>query len=542
MSWTDQNELMRLGKKLLDATGTSTPSEKSMISQLASSTGVGYNVARDAYVKSILDPLLQEKVRKSMNWLIDANFIPEFIDGEAPQADLDDSAEAFNPSSIKPDGLQIPKRMFNIDTGNLEDWPSGQYVILSHSWKGQEISYPFITKIKESRKKREVYELVQNDSDEEARRFARFQAKKFNHLEAGKSDVQLISAQCTKDMQAQIKKIDTVLSHSGIKSNTRELLAQLVEFKEATWGEMSARNFCNAKSKELELRKMADKVLEKEKKDAGVDDSEMPGERDDKNDVNKGLAQAEESFSGAKERLCEAEERLRRATVSCEGLNQNLALRSAVEDLLPLLERKKSVNKIEGSIREAKRILDLGLFPSNGRKRYLWNDTCCINKGDANELTESLAMMGQWYNNADFCLVHLDTPSSTEWVSTWDHLETPAEEPNFSSFDDVSDPKWATRGWTLQELVLSKMTFYVNSLWKPLARSVEGLGPYYYHCSYLDQHIREKDIFDVPTEAKSILKDTPRLRELMDTGEKVGPSQFVLKHSFVKEMRISDST
>ena len=523
MSWTDQNELMRLGKKILDATGTNTPSEKSMISQLASSTGVGYNVARDAYVKSVLDPLLQEKVRKSMRWLIHANFIPEFVDGEVPNADLDDSAEAFDPSSIKPDGIQIPKRMFNIDTGNLEDWPSGQYVILSHSWKGQEISYSFISKIKESRKKREVYEMVQDDSDEEARRFARFQAKKFKHLEAGKSDVELLSAQCTKDIEAQIKKIDTVLSRSGTQSNTRELIAQLAEFKEATWGETYARNSCNAKRKELELRKMADKVLEKEKKDAGVDDLEMPSKMDEKDDLGKALAQAEEGLSQAEERLRQAEERLGRATTSCEVMNQDPALRSAVEDLLSVLERKKSMNKIEGSICEAKRILDLELFPSNGRKRYLWNDTCCINKGDANELTESLAMMGEWYNNADFCLVHLDTPSSAEWVSTWDHLGKPAELPNFCSFDDVSHPKWATRGWTLQELVLSKMTFYVNSLWQPLTRPVEGLGPYYYHCSYLDQHIRDRDIFNVPPEAKRILQDSATLRELMDTEEKVRP-------------------
>jgi hypothetical protein len=512
---------MRLGKKIFDATGTSTPSEKSMISQLASSTGVGYNVARDAYVKSVLDPLLQEKVRKSMKWLIHASFVPEFVDDEAPNVDLDDSAEASDPSSINPDGIQIPKRMFNIDTGNLEDWPSGQYVILSHSWKGQEISFPFISKIKESRKKRELYEMVQDDSDDEARRFAKFQAKKFKHLEAGKSDVQLLSAQCTKDIQAQIKKIDTILSRSGTKSNIRELLVQLAEFKEATWKEMNARNSCNAKRKELELKKVADKELEKERKDAGVDESEMPIEVDEKDDLSNGLSLAEE-------KLQQAEERLRTATTNCEVMKQNPALRSAVEELLPVLERKKSMNKIEGSIREAKRILDSKLFPSSGRKRYLWNDTCCINKGDANELTESLAMMGQWYNNADFCLVHLDTPDS-EWVSTWDHLEKAAEEPNFRSFDAVSDPKWATRGWTLQELVLSKMTFYVNSLWQPLTRPVEGLGSYYYHCSYLDQHIRDRDIFNVPPEAKSILQDTARLRALMDAEEKVRSHNFVIK-------------
>ncbi|KAH6662315.1 hypothetical protein B0J14DRAFT_554129 [Halenospora varia] len=512
MSWTDQNELMRLGKKILDATGTNTPSEKSMISQLASSTGVAYNVARDAYVKSVLDPLLQEKVRNSMKWLIDANFIPEFVDAEVPSVHLDEFTEPFDPASIKPDGIQIPKRMFNIDTGNLEYWPSGQYVILSHCWKGQEISYPFISKIKESQKKRELYEMVQDDSDEEARRFARFQAKKFKHLEAGKSDIQLLGAQCTKDIQVQVQKIEKVLSRSGTNFSTRELLAQLAEFKDASWGDIGARDSRNAKRKELE----------KGKKDVGFDDSEIPNEiMQENNELSKGLTQAEEDLSQSEERLRQAEQRLERATENCEVMNQNPALRSAIEDLLPVLERKKSMNKIEGSIREAKRILDSGLFPSNGRKRYLWNDTCCINKGDANELTESLAMMGQWYNNADFCLVHLDTPSSAEWLSTWDHLEKPAELPNFRNFSDVLQPKWASRGWTLQELVLSKMAFYVNSLWQPLSRSVEGLGPYYYHCSYLNQHIRDRDIFNVPPEAKTILQDPLRLRELMDTGAKI---------------------
>jgi len=512
---------------MLDATGTSTPSENSMISQLASSTGVAYNVARDAYVKSILDPLLQEKVRKSMSWLIHANFMPEFIDGEVPNADLDESTDTFDPSAIKqPDGIEIPRRMFNIDTGNLEDGPSGQYVILSHSWKGQEISYPFISKIKESRKKREVYEMAENGSDEEAKRFARFQVKKYKHLEVGKSDVELLSAQCTKDIEAQVKKIDTVLTRSGIKSDTRELLAQLAEFKKATSKEIAARKSCDEERENLRLREMADKALKKEKKDAGVDESEMRSEireKNEKDELSKGLTQAKGKLSQAEEQFRQAEERLRKATASCEVMNQEPALLSAVEDLLPILERKKSMTKIEGSILEAKRILDLGLFPRHDRKRYLWNDTCCINKDDANEHTQSLAMMGQWYNNADFCLVHLDTSDSTEWVSTWDHLGKQAELASFPSFDKVESPKWASRGWTLQELVLSKMTFYVNSLWQPLSRSVEGLGPYYYHCSYLHQHIRDSDIFIVPPKAESILKDCEGLQDLMEggTGKKV---------------------
>ncbi|KAM3070199.1 hypothetical protein ACMFMG_003763 [Clarireedia jacksonii] len=527
MSQADQNEILSLGRKIFETTGTSFPSEKSIITQLASSAGVGYNVARDAYVKTVLDPLIQEKVRKSMNWLIGDKFLPNFDHHDTQNPDLDDVVEAFDPSSINADGIQIPKRMFNIDTGNLEDWPSGQYVILSHSWKGQEISFPFICKVKEDQKKREIYEMIQDDPDEEVRRFARLQAKNFQHLEAEKSDVELLSAQCTYDIKAQDKKITTILSRSSMTSNTRELLGHLAEFKEATWEANNARTSRDAKRKELDQRKMADEVLEKVKKDAGVDDSGMTDDLDDKEDSG-GSTQVKGEFLKAKAQLQEAEallqkaeERLKDATERWGIMNQNHDLHSALEDLLPILERKKSMNKIEGSIREAKRILDSGLFPSTSKRRYLWNDTCCINKGDANELSDSLARMGEWYNNADFCLVHLDTPSATEWVSTWDHLEKPGELPNFQTFDEVSGPKWSTRGWTLQELVLSKMTFYVNSAWKPLTRPAEGLGPYYYHYSYLDQHILDRDISDVPQEAKFFLQDMARLRELMDSEEKI---------------------
>lgn len=509
---------------MLDATGTNNPSEKSMISTLASSTGVAYSVARDAYVKSVLDPLLQNKVRKSMNWLIHANFLPEFVNGDVQNADLDDSVEGIDPTSINPDGVAIPKRMFNIDTGNMEDWPSGQYAILSHCWKGQEITYPYITQIKENQKTKEEYEMVEDDSDDEARKFARFQAKKFKHLDSGKSDMELLKAQCSQDVQVQLKKIKMILNRMGITLTTRDLLTRLTELKEATWAEGSARRSYNGKEKELEQKKIADKALEREKKVVvGEDDPATPDSAEP-----EVTAKIEEEILQQKHLLNQAEDRLRLARANSEVLSQNPGLRSAVEDLLPILEKKKSMNKIEGSMLEAKRILDSGLFPSNGRKRYLWNDTCCINKGDANELTESLAMMGQWYNNADFCLVHIDTPSSTEWISTLDQLEKPNEVANFDRFEDVTKPKWATRGWTLQELVLSKMTYYVNNLWKPLSRGVEGLGPYYYHCHYLDKNIRDKDIFNLPSGAREVLQDLAQLRQLMDTEEKVCLEEQIL--------------
>ncbi|TGO44866.1 hypothetical protein BCON_0453g00020 [Botryotinia convoluta] len=537
-SWADQNDLLRFGKKILDTTGTPTPTEKSLISSLASATGVGYNVARDAYVKSVLDPLLQDKVHKSMKWIINSNFVPEFINPKENDIGLDDNSfeeEIIDPAILNADGVPHPKRMFNLDTGNMEEWPNGQYVILSHSWKGQEITFPFLQKIKENARKRDIYEMIRDshDEDDDAKRFASFQVKKFGHLKAGKSDVELLAAQCKTDVDEQIKKIDIILSRSGKKSdysNAGTFLADFTEFKEATSETTSLRNELIAKRKDLEVKKLADKNLEKEKQYIGVDDLETRIE----NEANEISSLSHSNNSSKvdsilfdlenKTRL--AKMRLENATRKYAILNEIPSLLSAIEDFLPILERRKSMYKIESSIREANRILSSGLFPSNGRKQYLWNDTICINKGDANEQNESLAMMGQWYNNADFCLVHLDTSSSTEWVSTWDsiNMDSPGKwacDANFTKFEDVKSPKWSTRGWTLQELVLSKMAFYVNNLWEPLPRVVEGLGPYYYHCSYLQQHIREQDTTNAPEAANSFLSNLDNLKLFMDTGEKI---------------------
>jgi len=526
MSWTDQNEIMRFAKQMLDATGTSTPSENSMITQLASGAGVTYNVARDAYVKSVLDPLLQERVRKSMGWLINANFIPEFVNTQPLSSDLDEFTVPFDPSTLRPDGIEIPKHMFNLETDKLEDridQASAQYVILSHSWKGQEITYGFISKIKENLKKKEIYQMIQDDpnEDEEARRFARFQVKKYQHLEAGKSDIVLLRAQCTMDLQAQSKKIDMIQKRAGINADVRVLLAQLAGLKEAGWKQSQAKKARDKKKGELKSKEKAYEALKKEKKRTAPGDLETQNEIEGMDKLEAEIVQARTDLADAEKDLTKAGEEVEKATANCKTLDRDPQVRSAVDDLLPILERMKSVHKIESSISEAKRILETGLFPLKGRKnQYLWNDTCCINKADANELTESLAMMGQWYNNADFCLVHLDTPEWTEWLSTWD-LPKQLPEANFDSFDKIKDPKWATRGWTLQELVLSKMTFYVNNLWKPLSRAAEGLGPYYYHCSYLKQHIRDTDIFSLPAKAKPLVEKVKELEKLMDTEDKV---------------------
>ncbi|KAH9905868.1 heterokaryon incompatibility protein-domain-containing protein [Xylariomycetidae sp. FL2044] len=54
---------------------------------------------------------------------------------------------------------------------------------------------------------------------------------------------------------------------------------------------------------------------------------------------------------------------------------------------------------------------------------WVWIDTCCIDKSSSAELSEAINSMFRWYREADMCYAYL------------------------------SDSRWFTRGWTLQELL-----------------------------------------------------------------------------------------
>ena len=66
---------------------------------------------------------------------------------------------------------------------------------------------------------------------------------------------------------------------------------------------------------------------------------------------------------------------------------------------------------------------------------YAWVDTCCIDKKSSAELTEGINSMISWYKASQLCYVYLA-----------DH---DMSEPNA----EISNARWFTRGWTLQELI-----------------------------------------------------------------------------------------
>ncbi|KAK8035488.1 hypothetical protein PG993_010483 [Apiospora rasikravindrae] len=79
--------------------------------------------------------------------------------------------------------------------------------------------------------------------------------------------------------------------------------------------------------------------------------------------------------------------------------------------------------------------------------RYLWIDSCCIDKKSSAELTEAINSMYMWYRDAEICLAFLsDVQSSNALLNSI----------------------WFTRGWTLQELVAPCSLRFYSATWTDL--------------------------------------------------------------------------
>ncbi|TVY80598.1 Vegetative incompatibility protein HET-E-1 [Lachnellula suecica] len=86
--------------------------------------------------------------------------------------------------------------------------------------------------------------------------------------------------------------------------------------------------------------------------------------------------------------------------------------------------------------------------------RYVWVDTCCIDKTSSVELSEAINSMFRWYKEAAICYTYLaDVPDETDVYSP---------ESAFAS------SRWFKRGWTLQELLAPAKVQFFSRDWQDL--------------------------------------------------------------------------
>ncbi|KAI0380797.1 heterokaryon incompatibility protein-domain-containing protein [Hypomontagnella monticulosa] len=80
--------------------------------------------------------------------------------------------------------------------------------------------------------------------------------------------------------------------------------------------------------------------------------------------------------------------------------------------------------------------------------RYVWVDTCCIDKKSSAELSEAINSMYGWYQNSSVCFVWLSDLSQNANIET-----------------ELPRCVWFTRGWCLQELLAPRNIRFYNRQW-----------------------------------------------------------------------------
>ncbi|KAN0110643.1 HET domain containing protein [Hyaloscypha variabilis] len=96
--------------------------------------------------------------------------------------------------------------------------------------------------------------------------------------------------------------------------------------------------------------------------------------------------------------------------------------------------------------------------------KYIWIDTCCIDKSSSSELSESINSMYRWYQGATQCFVYFEDVKG--WLSP--KHKPRGDEPVLA---EIQRSRWFTRGWTLQELIAPKTIRFFNHDWKCLGEN-----------------------------------------------------------------------
>ncbi|KAJ5656530.1 hypothetical protein N7507_008480 [Penicillium longicatenatum] len=453
----------------------------------------------------VMDGEQKHRLRRILNHFLIPSIKPQFVDDEDEEAEEMDRAPDSWLAKAE-GGLKMPYRMIDVETKNMVPTYNlglqDQYCIVSHSWKGSEIGYGYF----DAAKKFEPQEGSQSDGSNKP-----------------SNDLDRVISKCEtdiKELEAKIKSVLPTVTPRADGERPQDITTLLKWYTEANTASYDfgraqkshheAAAGVSSAERETEYYNTLWGTLNALTTSEPSTDEPNSAQRDDPG-VEEVRSAIESLNVEAKSRRTQAEAKL--ATASENQLNykstieffeKNRELCYGIEHLLVSLQHIRSSRKIENSIKVAKELFDSHFL--RGGRRYVWLDTCCINKADGGELTESLALMGDWYENADFCLVHVDTPRDERtWIEEWEHWKDPLHNPvpvNMRGFEQIGSNgnspeeksqfqiEWATRGWTLQELVLSKVTYYVNSHWEKLVRPIEVIGPFYFLQPFLSQFFR----------------------------------------------------
>ena len=123
------------------------------------------------------------------------------------------------------------------------------------------------------------------------------------------------------------------------------------------------------------------------------------------------------------------------------------------------LQQRCEVSKENPRDLSSDKVRNCCILAERDRYRWVWIDSCCIDKTSSTELSEAINSMFRWYSFAEVCYAFLeDVPSDCV-------LDQPG-----SAF---RKSRWHTRGWTLQELIAPALVVFVAQDWTQIGTKKE---------------------------------------------------------------------
>lgn len=108
--------------------------------------------------------------------------------------------------------------------------------------------------------------------------------------------------------------------------------------------------------------------------------------------------------------------------------------------------------------------------------KWLWMDTCCIDKTDSREYSEAINSMFSWYRNAKLCITYLYDVRRQDGDSAITGKEAFRCVERDSSEKGYSPANWFSRGWTLQELLAPRGVEFYDMDWQYIGAKRQFAG------------------------------------------------------------------
>ncbi|KAI0755331.1 heterokaryon incompatibility protein-domain-containing protein [Daedaleopsis nitida] len=106
------------------------------------------------------------------------------------------------------------------------------------------------------------------------------------------------------------------------------------------------------------------------------------------------------------------------------------------------------------------KVRDSCIFAERHGYKWIWDDTCCIDKTSSSELSEAINSMFSYYSLADVCYAYLEDVHCTS-----DAVPQDVSGSLRSQYWALMSAAWFKRGWTLQELIAPDQVLFLSQEW-----------------------------------------------------------------------------